>query len=307
MNNTRRLNAVLWTGNVLLIIGIVAFAFQFLIFQDARTRGVEAPVTVPPGGSTLDPTDTQALAKLPNPLLPPKPTEREKGPSGPVKLIGTVSFVDAPEDSMAYVVLPARNLNVNAYVGEPVRDESAGQEVSEMSGWRLKSVTPKTAVFSTPEGEKTLHLEEITASAPVATGIPGIGAPLTGAAWEPAKYATKKNPGRSNENQESWDIDKKEVDWAAANVDTILAGVSLEPYSGGGLKINTLPEGTFAAERGLRTGDVVKSVNGQPIESIAKLNDVMRGLSKNATTLTVIVDRSGRGYTLQYVVPRGGR
>jgi len=304
MNNAKRANAILWTGNVVLIIAIVAFAFQFLIFPELKTHDLEAPISVPPLTGTTDPTDTQALAKLPNPLLPPA-EKGPQGPTGPVKLIGTDKIKDDPTSDTAYLELPARKLNVNAYKGEVVKDDSTGVEVPELVGWKLESVTPKSATFSTPGGSKTLQLEEITASVtPVGLGGTNPLTPVIGQPWEPAKYTSKKNAGRSNDSQEAWDIDKKEMEWAAANVDTILTGVSLEPYAGGGLKINALPEGGFAAERGLRAGDVLRSVNGQQIDSLARLSEIMKGLSKNATTLNVQVDRSGRMYTLSYTVPR---
>ncbi len=306
MINAKKANALIWIGNVFLIIGIVAFAFQFLILPEARTPGVEPPISVPTGGLPQDPTDPQALAKLPNPLLPqvgPTPTDK---PRGPIRLIGTVRFLDDLTSDIAYLELPTRKLNVNAYVGEPVRDDSTGVEVPELAGWKLKSVTPKSALFSTPNGDQTLHLEEITASPPSASGVqlPGSQA---GLAWDPSKYATKKNAQRSNDNQEFWDIDRKEADWAVANIETILSGVSLEPYAGGGVKINALPDGGFAAERGFRAGDVIRTVNNQQVGNIQQLDAVMRGLPKNANTLTVQVDRSGRLYTLTYTAPRVGR
>src|SRR5258705_13368656 len=48
VNNVKRVNAILWTGNILLIIGIVAFAFQFLIFQDILVHEVDPPISIPP-------------------------------------------------------------------------------------------------------------------------------------------------------------------------------------------------------------------------------------------------------------------
>jgi hypothetical protein len=307
MNNAKRTNALLWTGNILLIIGIVAFAFQFLIFPEVRAPEAEPPISVPPFVNPQDPTDTQALARVPNPLLPPKDIPKPGSvASGPIRLIGTDRIQDDPTADTAYLFIVNRSVNVNAYVGEPIRDESAGQEVSELNGWRLKSVTPKTALFDTPAGPTTLQLEEITASAPSAAGPPGSAA-LAGTAWDSARYTSKKNPQRSNDSQEAWDIDRKEVEWAAANADALMQGVQLDPYAGGGLKITVLPEGSYGADRGLRSGDVIRSVNGQQIESIGKLTEVMRNMSRNTPMLTVQVDRSGRIYTLQYTAPRAPR
>jgi type II secretory pathway component PulC len=78
----------------------------------------------------------------------------------------------------------------------------------------------------------------------------------------------------------------------------------MEPFAGGGLKITSLPVGSFGEERGLRTGDVLRSVNGQQIESPAKLNEVFRNLSKNTQALNIVVDRAGKMYTLSYSIPR---
>src|SRR5688572_24642739 len=164
MINAKRANALLWTGNVLLIIGIVAFAFQYLIFPELKTHQDDPPVTVPPYTQALDPTDTSALGKLSNPLLPPVGPVSKDGPRGPVKLIGTDRIVDDPDADTAYLEIPSRRLNVNAYVGEPVRADSTGLEVPELSGWRRKSVTPKSALFTTPSAEVTMQLEEFVAT-----------------------------------------------------------------------------------------------------------------------------------------------
>lgn len=159
MNNTRRLNVALWTVNVLLIIGIIAFAFQYLIFAEHR---IWAPVPHLPVTCCVEPdgADVTALAELPNPL------RSDKNPPlvHLVLLIGTDRILDVPESITAYLELPARKLNVNAYLAEPVRD-STGQELAELSGWRLKSVTSNSAIFSTPKGEVTLQLEVSTATA----------------------------------------------------------------------------------------------------------------------------------------------
>ena len=67
----------------------------------------------------------------------------------------------------AYLFLTGRKLYVNAYVGEPIRE--GGLEVSELSGWQLKSITSKGAVFSTPKGEVSLGLSQGPASLAAAT------------------------------------------------------------------------------------------------------------------------------------------
>jgi len=167
MNNTRRLNAILWTGNVLLIIGIVAFAFQVLMFAEHRTDAPASPVSLTVCPKASDRADVTALSELRNPLR----LEKNLPLGYLVLLIGIDRILDDPAGITAYLELPARKLNVNAYLAEPVRD-STGQEIAELSGWLLKKVTPKSAVFTTPDGEVTLQLQEITASSASSKAVP---------------------------------------------------------------------------------------------------------------------------------------
>src|SRR6185503_11007330 len=135
MKNVKRINSLLWTGNVLLIVGIVAFAFQFLIFQDVLVHEVDPPISIPPSTSkNPNVTDIRALRDLGNPLKP-RPIEKPgpPGPTGPIALTGTDSIAGDPTSHAAYLLVKNRNLAVNAYVGEPIRDEIAGVEVPELS------------------------------------------------------------------------------------------------------------------------------------------------------------------------------
>jgi hypothetical protein len=311
MNNVKRVNAILWTANVLLIVGIVAFAFQFLILQEVRPREVDAPLSLPVGPPIQDVVDTKFLRELANPVKSTGPLTPGVARTGPVRLIGTDRVVGEPGSDTAYIVLVNRNLFLNAYVGEPIRDRTAEEDVPELRGWKLKKVTPTEAIFETPGEEITLKLDEYSA-APAAGPGPTGGPPLPGGAasspWEPKKYTTTKDQARSNDNQEVWTVDRREVDWAAANWEAALQGVNLEPYSGGnGLKINALPADSFAAARGLRAGDVIKAVNNQPVDSIARLTDIVKATSRNTRIMSLTVDRGGRPYTLTYEVQRASR
>ena len=312
MNNVKRVNAFLWTANVLLIVGIVAFAFQFLILQEVRPIEVDPPLSLaqspPDKGMMVDP---KFLRELPNPVK--APVDRTKDPvrTGPVRLIGTDRVVGEPGSDTAYIVLVNRNLFLNAYVGEAIRDRSTEEDVPELKGWKLQKVTPTEAIFETPGDTITLKLDEY-AAAPAAPGNPGgtsgpPGPPAPPSAWERARYASRKLEAGSNENMETWQVDRKEVEWAAANWESALNGVSLEPYSGGGLKITALPQGSFASDRGFKAGDVIRSVNNQKIDSLVNLTDLVKGMAKNTPSMTVTVDRGGRPYTLTFQAAASSR
>lgn len=149
--NAKRANALLWSGNVVLILGIVSF-----IFRENPTRGSDAPEILPRVPPPLEASNSHALGGLPNPLKEPVHPPQDDL----VWLIGADRIANEPSADTAYLFIVGRHVNVNAYVDEPIRDETAEREVAELAGWRLKRVTSKSAVFSTPGGERILHLRE---------------------------------------------------------------------------------------------------------------------------------------------------
>ncbi|HKS16780.1 MAG TPA: hypothetical protein VJU16_05670 [Planctomycetota bacterium] len=160
MITAKRANALLWTGNVLLILGILPFALH-----ERPVRKHPAPEALPPKPPQDHSWDTQALARLINPLLEvvPEPV------ADLVCLIGTDRIAGDVRSETAYLFIASRKLHVNAYVGEPIRD-IGGREVPEFAGWRLKAITSKGAVFATPHGDRSLEL--VQGPATVATAAP---------------------------------------------------------------------------------------------------------------------------------------
>lgn len=165
MNNTRRLNALLWTINVLLIIGIVAFAFTVFAPSKRHVCDLAPPVSFDLDSRPRECLEVGPLSALPNPLLHSK----HDVPGIDVHLIGTDRIAGDLRSDTAYLFIASRKLHVNAYVGEPIRD-TGGRDVPEMAGWRLKSITSKGAVFATPQGERSLDL--VQGPATVATATP---------------------------------------------------------------------------------------------------------------------------------------
>lgn len=154
MVNAKRVNALLWIGNVALILGITSFTLNSFILRKTSNRVVEPserPPRVPPPAELRD---TVSLAGLPNPLKDFIRMAQDDA----VCLIGIDGIAGDPNAATAYLFLVGRKVYVNAYAGELIRDATTGREVSELLGWRLKSITSKGAVFSTPRGEQTLNL-----------------------------------------------------------------------------------------------------------------------------------------------------
>jgi type II secretory pathway component PulC len=60
-----------------------------------------------------------------------------------------------------------------------------------------------------------------------------------------------------------------------------------------GLRITHLPGGTLLSEFGLRVGDVLMSVNEQPVESLGALNGLYADLLKERE-IRIVIEREGR-------------
>lgn len=165
MINSKKASGILRASHFLLMLGIPLFALNTFILHDHPVRQIDAPRSVPMNARETEPASPSTLKELPNPLQERRPPP----PNEVVFLIGTDRIANDPTADTAYLFVVGRKINVNAYVGEPIRDEFLGREVAELAGWRLKRVTPSSAIFSTPAGEQILPIQLIAVSEP-ATG-----------------------------------------------------------------------------------------------------------------------------------------
>ena len=69
----------------------------------------------------------------------------------------------------------------------------------------------------------------------------------------------------------------------------------------GGFKIGKVKPGSIFAKMGLRTGDIIKGVNGEAITSAEQANDFYNSLLDGGN-ITLEVKRSGRTQKLQVEV-----
>jgi general secretion pathway protein C len=71
------------------------------------------------------------------------------------------------------------------------------------------------------------------------------------------------------------------------------------PNAGGGFLVRELQPGSIYEKLGLRPGDVIRTVNGQPVSS---MDDVMRLYQQfgSAERVQVDVQRGGRSESLYY-------
>jgi hypothetical protein len=241
------------------------------------------------------------LRALSNPIEPR--AARPAEPSAPAfraVLKGTLTGGGNPPRGVAFIKSLARNAELVAYVGEEIRRD--GRPDDEFRGWTLASVGKDSAVFVNTRGERLeLSIDPTSAPTPgAAPPPPGPRAPAPGKAYSAESYRSRLLA--SADNRQIWGLDPDEIDWAAQNVQEILdRDLQVAPYVGGGLRLEGVPPESIGAARGLLPGDVVREVNGHPLQTTGDL----RALLDNPTTaapggLRLTIERAGKAMILEY-------
>jgi len=81
-----------------------------------------------------------------------------------------------------------------------------------------------------------------------------------------------------------------------------LSQALMVPNAGGGFLVREIQPGSIYEKLGVRTGDVIRSVNGQPInnmDEVMKLYQQLGGIDK-VGSVAIEVTRGGRTESLQY-------
>lgn len=114
---------------------------------------------------------------------------------------------------------------------------------------------------------------------------------------------TKGAPTKVGENK--WAFSKDDVYSAINDANEILSQVSIAPYfeegAARGYKVENVQEGSLINQAGLKSGDIVKRVNGMPTETPDQLIQAYQKL-KDATDIQVEIERDGRSITLNYQI-----
>jgi len=308
VNDVKLLNRILWGVNVLLGAGIVVFSFQYLLFApDAKylkdfKQEDDSPSVV------KGPTDTGdgALRTLPNPV------EKRivQGPSAAsdfkAMLKGTLPSEKEPQRGVAFIKSMGRNVELVAYVGDEILHE--GKPFDEFRGWTLTSVTRDRAFFACRDGRKAeLFLDLNPTPTPGGVGGPGVNLQPGGrpAARQGAPYQSDQYKSRllaSADSRQVWGMDQDEIEWVSQNAEQIMdRDFQVAPYAGGGLRIENVNAGTVGAARGLVAGDVLREVNGQPLNNIADVRTLMNNPAmKQQTGLRLTIERAGKPVVIEY-------
>lgn len=142
-------------------------------------------------------------------------------------------------------------------------------------------------------------------SAYATEGLPGFGTSGSGGAdettasepvWEPHKYASY------DQVNDEYIVDADFVD--ALRLDPallVLDGVSLDYLTSGGWEFGGVTSGSLMDRLGLQNGDIPQTVNGYDVTTLDGVLAARSALD-SATSLTVVVTRSGSPVTLEYSI-----
>ena len=288
MKQAKLINGLLWVANILLIVGLFVYGWTFF-WSDNHVKDLVALEEIDDyytGGPTSRPPDYRVIASVANPLTPKtKPVANTPVAAAfQATLIGTF-----PPD---FVFLKIGNDETLAEKGEKIMVK--GAEV--LRGWKLTECYRERAVFSDGKRSQELKLSVPT----IGSGGPiAVGGGRKGETYDPSKFKTRKI--HSSASREVWLMDPNEINWAMQNFQSEMEkNVTVSPTSNG-LRITSINSGSIGISRGLKSNDVIRSVNGHSMKSlqdIKKMQDDPR--NQRRRSMTIVVQRSGRNMVLEY-------
>lgn len=166
--------------------------------------------------------------------------------------------------------------------GQPESAYCAGEEISP--GVRLDSV----------EGDRIVI---IRGGAREAVLMKDAGATL-GAGSAPVPTAPMQAMVQPGSGADQRVVDRRQLQQQLSRPE-FLGQATIVPNAGGGFLVRELQPGSIYEKLGLRPGDVIRTVNGQPVSS---MDDVMRLYQQfgSADRVQVDVQRGGRSESLYY-------
>ena len=197
---------------------------------------------------------------------------------------------------------PASGIAVIAAAGEPERAVRAGEDV--VAGVRLAEVHADRVVLSRNGVEETLVLprDRNFAPADVVRPTPGRASSRTaapaGAGSAPATGSSGSAAPASDAQQTLARLRRDPAELARrVQVVPVMDGTRMA-----GVRLAAGGDAALLGQLGLQPGDVVTAVNGLPVDSLARGQDIMAGLA-NARSVRVTVQRGGTPTELTIALP----
>lgn len=209
------------------------------------------------------------------------------GQAAPAAKATAVALEAIPLSSLSLVltgvmVTPAGSFALISADGGPEAPFKIGQEIS--ANVSLYAVYADRALIQRGAAIESLMLKDTTQG--LANG--SIIAPTRAAARPPVQ--------RNSAN--TFTVDRDQLTQQMQTPE-FLTQALMVPNAGGGFLVREIQPGSVYEKLGLKVGDVINTVNGQPVNSV---EDVMRLYSQfgSASNVQIDVRRAGRNESLQY-------
>jgi general secretion pathway protein C len=204
--------------------------------------------------------------------------------------VGTQSINDIPISSLNLVlagVVAAGGqsyalISVNGQAQEPF---AVGQEIPT-TGATLQAVYPDRAILTRNGVSESLMLEGMAKALSDVTG--GGGLPT------PAPSLGVQQPGHNQ-----YMLPRDLITEQLRKPQELFSQALMVPNAGGGFLVREIQPNSLYEKLGLRVGDVLRSVNGKPINTVDDAMKVYQAVS-NARNIQVEVIRGGRSEQLTY-------
>jgi len=288
MKQAKLVNGLLWMVNILLIVGIAVYAWTYLLDSNAEDLvALEEIDDYYTQTNVPRSPNYSVIYSVANPLTP-----KTKGgdPPPPVAAFQATLIGTFPPN---FVFLKIGNDETLAEKGKKIMVK----EAEVLRGWTLTECYRERAIFS--DGSRTQELKLSVPTIGSGGPIAGGGGGRKGEAYDPSKFKTRKI--HSSASREVWLMDPNEINWAMQNFQSEMEkNVTVSPTSNG-LRITSINTGSIGISRGLKSNDVIRSVNGHSMKSlqdIKKMQDDPR--NQRRRSMTIVVQRSGRNMVLEY-------
>jgi general secretion pathway protein C len=261
---------------------------QYAVIQERNLFGARGRTATPP------------------PPRPPAPAPAAAKPAANLKLVGTV--VGSPERTYAVIEDLSTKRQELYRIGDLVREakvvevtrnrvvlDNRGRREELLSFEKNDAAGPPPSQPATPQ-----------AAAPRRPSLPARSQPqepLPNPSQEDERDAAEADIERVSENV--WRISRDDLVDQLDNFGQMMKEARLTPhFTGGqpdGFMITNLPGNSFLARMGLRSGDIMRGVNGQKFGSLEEFFQVYQQL-QTEPILQLEVERSNRTEVLTYEV-----
>lgn len=195
----------------------------------------------------------------------------------PLKLVGTIIH-GAREKSVATIELS----------GKDIQAVMAGEEIDGMA--RIRDIQRYKVIFRNLQNRKLEYIE-IKEENKIQMGV--------------ASNGTTPSAG---DVQTNFTFTRTQINKYLDNLPQVLQDAKAVPYiapgSGGevsGFKLVAIKTGSIYEKLGLKRGDIIKGVNGEPVDSPNKAMELYQAL-KNSDSIQLEINRDGSATTLNYML-----